>query len=190
MKPLVRTNLYKRQYGAALITALVFMGILTMLGISAMRSNLLDVKIHNAMKNRLNAFQCAESALRQGELYIEELDVRPSDFELGVPLQSQQEVWSMEDSTIDKLVNLDDSFWLTNGWGDWSLSHTSTEIGCAEQANYIVQSMGGSGTGEAQDLSIEAQTNQQVNGYRITSRSAGVSGKAAVIVQSTYIRQF
>jgi len=190
MKPLARTNLYKQQYGAALITALVFMGILTMLGISAMRSNLLDVKIHNAMKNRLNAFQCAESALRQGELYIENLDVRPSDSELGVPVQSQQEVWSMEDTTIDRLVNLNSSFWLTNGWGDWALSHTSTEVGCADQANYIVQSMGSAGTGLTQDLSISAQTNEQISGYRITSQSAGVSGKATVIVQSTYLRRF
>jgi len=190
MKPLARTNFHKKQYGAALITALVFMGILTMLGISAMRSNLLDVKIHNAMKNRLNAFQCAEAALRQGELYIEELNARPFDSELGVPQQSELEVWSVEDPTIDRLVNRDDSFWLTNGWADWALAHSSTEIGCADQANYIVQSMGGAGTGESQDLSIATQTNQMVDGYRITSRSVGVSGKASVIVQSTYIRRF
>ncbi|MCW8933158.1 MAG: PilX N-terminal domain-containing pilus assembly protein [Gammaproteobacteria bacterium] len=180
-----------KQQGAALITALVFMGILTMLGISAMRSNTQDVKMHNAMKDRLNAFQCAEAALRQGELFISTANVRPIDTTVGVPDKTAKEVWKIDTQVLNNFVDQAASWWITNGWSDSALQDaTDVKVGCAAAAQYIVQSMGGIGDNGSGDLSFKSQATSQIDGYRITSRSEGVSANAAVILQSTFTRQF
>jgi len=180
-----------KQQGAALITALVFMGILTMLGISAMRSNTQDVKMHNAMKDRLNAFQCAEAALRQGELFISTSNSKPDDTVTGVPDKTTGEVWRIDTQTLNNFVDQTAAWWVTNGWGDSSLKDTTdVKVGCAVDAQYVVQSLGGIGDNGSGDLSFKAQATSQIDGYRITSRSEGVSANAAVILQSTFTRQF
>lgn len=189
MKNLTCALIYKKQQGAALITSLVFMGILTMLGVSAMRSNTLDMKIHNAMKNRLTAFQCAESALRQGERYIDE---SPTELETTTtkPAQANYEVWAEDGVSINNMVNKAESWWITNGWTDWALSSPDVDLGCAKQAVYIVQNLGGVGQGKNKDLSIDSQSRKQMSGYRITSRSAGLSDDSTVILESVFVRKF
>jgi len=191
MKNQLLTNVKVKQQGAALITALVFMGILTMLGISAMRSNTMDVKIHNAMKDRTNAFQCAEAALRQGERFISDADEQPTEVPVGtIPQQVPPEVWPVDDDTLNNLVNQASTWWATNGWGDASLSDPGLQIGCADSAEYIVQTLGGIGGDGSDDLNFEKLIESQIDGYRVSSRSEGVSDKAVVILQSTYLRQF
>jgi len=193
MKFQINVNTIRKQQGAALITALVFMGILTMLGISAMRSSTLDLKIHNAMKNRLNAFQCAEAALRQGELFIRNSTGKPDDTGSVIPDKTANQVWNTSTTQLNNMLNQDDSWWVTNGWEDTALSDPSVAsivVGCASSARYMVYSMGGMATTGGGDLSFRAEAESMVSGYRISSRSEGVSSGAAVILQSTFLRQF
>ncbi len=185
-----QSSVFKKQFGAALITSLVFMSILTMLGISAMRSNTLDVKIHNAMLDRLNAFQCSEAALRQGERFIKNATEQPNDAVAGAPAPGSGQVWRVNTSALNNLVNENGDWWATNGWGDFVLSDPNVNIGCATQAEYIVQSLGGTGGNGSGDLSFKAAAESQMNIYRISSRSEGVSANSAVILQSTFTRQF
>ncbi len=182
--------MFKKQRGAALIASLVFMGILTMLGISAMRNNTQDVKIHNAMMDRLNAFQCAEAALRQGEIYIKNSSLKPEDSVAGVPDKAAQQVWTTSTTSINNMVNEDNSWWETNGWSDRALFNVDVRIGCANDARYLVQSLGGTGDNGSGDLSFKAEAESQMNIYKISSRSEGISNNAAVILQSTFTRQF
>ena len=53
----------KSQKGAALITALFFLVILTMLAMSSMNTNILDEKMAANMQEKNRAFQTAETAL-------------------------------------------------------------------------------------------------------------------------------
>ena len=184
-----RNSSVKKQQGAALITALVFMGILTMLGISSMRDSTVDLKIHNAMNDRINAFQCAEAALRQGEIYIKRSPVQLDDTQAGVPDQASFGVWVNDTDALDNLVNQPDSWWVTNGVADAPLTNANVLIGCATPARYLVQSLGGAGNNSG-DLSFKAEAKSQINGYRISSRSEGISSNAVVILQSTFTRQF
>ncbi len=179
----------KKQQGAALITSLVFMGILTMLGISAMRSNTMDIKIHNSMKDRVNAFQCAEAAIRQGERFIKNANSKPMDDGGVVPDKNLNQVWDEAATLKNKLVNADDSWWAAKGWADSALSDADVQVGCASSARYIVQSLAGGGSLSG-CITIDCRTNAQISAYRITSRSEGVSSNAAVILQTTFVRQF
>ncbi|MDP2835105.1 MAG: PilX N-terminal domain-containing pilus assembly protein [Pseudomonadota bacterium] len=59
-----------RQSGAALITSLIFLTILTILGMSSLGTALLESRMAGNARDRNIAFQAAEMGLRDAELYI------------------------------------------------------------------------------------------------------------------------
>lgn len=59
------------QTGAALIVGLVMLLVMTMIGVSAMQTNLLEEKMAGNYRDRDLAFQAAEAALRDAEADIE-----------------------------------------------------------------------------------------------------------------------
>jgi len=65
MKPILYNLPY--QHGAALITGLIFLVILTLLGITAMRTSTLEERIAGNTRDRNVAFQAGDTALRDGE---------------------------------------------------------------------------------------------------------------------------
>ena len=62
-------NLF-RQNGAALITSLIFLTILTILGMSSMGTALLESRMAGNSRDRALAFQAAEMGLRDAELFV------------------------------------------------------------------------------------------------------------------------
>ena len=60
----------RKQHGAALITGLIFMVVLTLLAVAAMRTTSLDEKMAGNALNQDAAFQAAEAALREGVLRV------------------------------------------------------------------------------------------------------------------------
>ena len=68
-----------RQSGLALVFSLIFLLILTMIGISSMRGTTLEEKMAGNLRDRMIAFQSAESALRDGENFVANI-VSPSVF--------------------------------------------------------------------------------------------------------------
>lgn len=61
---------YSREIGAALITSLIFLTVLTILGMSTLGTALLESRMAGNARDRNIAFQAAEMALRDAELYI------------------------------------------------------------------------------------------------------------------------
>ena len=57
----------KKQTGAALIVSLLMLTIMTMIGVTAMQSNLLQEKMAGNFRDTNLAFQAAEAGLRDGE---------------------------------------------------------------------------------------------------------------------------
>ena len=62
------------QHGAALVTTLVFLIILTIVGVSAMQNNRLEQKMSTNLQEIVHAFQYAESGLPRGLRSAELLD--------------------------------------------------------------------------------------------------------------------
>lgn len=60
-----------RQGGAALLTGLIFLIILTLLGITAMQTSIMEERMSGNTRDRNIAFQAAEAALRDAELDIQ-----------------------------------------------------------------------------------------------------------------------
>ena len=61
---------HPRQQGVVLITGLIILVLLTILGLTASRSILLEERMAGNMKDQNVAFQAAEAALRMGESYL------------------------------------------------------------------------------------------------------------------------
>ncbi len=71
MKTLSNAPFRHAQRGAILAVSLVFLIILTLVGVGAMQNTLLEEKMAGNVKDRNLAFQNAESAVREAELFIE-----------------------------------------------------------------------------------------------------------------------
>ena len=63
-------KLYNKQSGVILVTALLFLLVLTVLGISAITNTALEEKMAGNLADRNMAFQAAESGLRDGAEWL------------------------------------------------------------------------------------------------------------------------
>lgn len=72
----MRNNLsfLKKQSGAALVTGLIFLMVLTLLGISAVRTASMEERMSGNLRDRNLALQAAEMALRYAEQHVRDND--------------------------------------------------------------------------------------------------------------------
>jgi len=68
---LICSHTRKRQLGVALVVALVFLLVLTILGVTAMQSATLQERMAGNLRDRNVGFQAAEAALRVGEDWLQ-----------------------------------------------------------------------------------------------------------------------
>lgn len=65
-----QSNRLGRERGSALAIALIFLLLMTLLGVSAMRSSNMQERMAGNLRDRNMAFQSAEAALRAGETWL------------------------------------------------------------------------------------------------------------------------
>lgn len=95
-------SLYK-QTGSALIVSLLFLLILTILGVAGIQTTSMQERMSGNMRDRNMAFQAAEAALRGGEDFVR----NNSDNEaLFVDSLANPEAWDGEDGTTHVLSNM------------------------------------------------------------------------------------
>jgi type IV pilus assembly protein PilX len=73
----IENTFQKQQSGAALIVALIFLLLMTMLGTSAMRTATMQERMAGNMRDSNLGFQGAEAALRAAEEFLLDTDVLP-----------------------------------------------------------------------------------------------------------------
>ncbi len=186
---------YTRQKGAALIISLVLLTMLTTLGVTAMRSNLLDVRIHNNTKSKLVALQCAEAALLAGENWIWESTERPYEVEV-VPSQAANQVWVLGTAALAGMDQQDAAWWDANAWSyGTGLSNAQNYIGCSQTPYYIVEKFNvaaaTSGNVEAEISFGALASGSGYNDYfRITAYGVGTLDTAPVVLQTTFAKPY
>ena len=183
-----------RQTGAALIISLVLLTMLTTLGVTAMRGNLLDVRIHNNTKSKLVALQCAEAALLAGENWIWTATDR-IDVQAGVvPSQSALQAWPVGADELAGMKMKDASWWSANAWSyGTALSNAKNYIGCSQTPYYIVEkydayaSVGGNQESSASYID-QIKGNSLYYYFRISAYGVGTLDTAPVVLQSTFAK--
>lgn len=164
------------QRGVALVMSLIFLVVLTIIGITSMRNTTLQERMAGAMRDQGLAFQAAEAALREGEDYVRALS---KPIALNDPNNG---LYHWQNHPAPDLENVN---WRT-------VSTTQPEA--AAQPSYIIEQLGTSagGSAVATDSVVESLiadedfAKQQGQLFRITARAVGGSSSASVTLQSTY----
>jgi len=170
-----------QQKGAALITSLIFLILLTVLGFSASRGVIMQELISRNFSDQNLAFQAAEAALKYAEACILNSDGKPYGATTSVSLSCTPgtaiTTLPYSDTAINNAVS---TFWTSTG------------------TQYGGSALGGgtltlpSGTLPAQPNYVIALMNWPCNGttlrciYQITARGTGINPNSQRIVQSIY----
>ena len=175
-----------QQKGAVLVFCLVFLAILTVLGVSGMESATLEERMSGNMRDYTLAFQAAESALKNAEAWLVAQGPLPTTSTDG-----STTVWaadSMDPAANDGAywwdhANIDGNWWTTNGDAMANVASVST------QPVYVIEEYRSVSSG--QSIAIGGgETTLPRTFHRITSRAVGVNVTTEVILQSTFVQTY
>lgn len=166
----------RSQRGAALVTSLLLLLVLTIIGITSMQMSRMQERMTGNTRDINTAFQGAEAAVRAGESYVRGLTLRPVSCS-STPCQ----VWMPGTAGGNGRVELQpNSWWANNG----TASDPLTDVKTTPQ--YIVEEVGFVRT----DGGVVLGEEDGRDFYQISGRSTGASGLAEVVVQTTFTRKF
>jgi type IV pilus assembly protein PilX len=169
-----------RQRGAALVISLVIMVIMTLIGLSGMRTTTMSEQMAGNYRDQALALQAAEAALRVGENYLRETTDLPSFIDgntkglMIVRAANATQVW--EESH---------SWWSENTIPFKPHENGTTYAGVASPPAYAIEQLPPAPL-PGSDLALGAESWRNV--YRINSRATGGSDSARTLIVGTYWR--
>jgi type IV pilus assembly protein PilX len=177
----------RNQRGAVLIFCLVFLLVLTMMGVASMESAVLEERMAGNMQDFNAAFQAAESSLQTGENWLAGEITWPATSTDG-----STTVWSrdsMDPSASDSLHWWQDSARDTSTWWNNNGIEVSAVEGVATPPHYIVEEVSTITSGQSIGIGSGLQNRIRVF-HRVTARGSGVSDAAVVQLQSTFVKAY
>jgi type IV pilus assembly protein PilX len=180
-KPFIMRNVYKFQQGAVLFVGLIMLVILTLMAVVAMKSSILQERLASGAMDQNVAFQSAESALRDAEIYINANITPASGFVaactngLCLPSITSMSVWdAISDWTSDARPIV---------FGSKTSAPAIPDI--ARQPRYIIELL--------PDLPAAPGNGGKSSGndgtaFRITAMGWGKRPSTAIMLQSVYVK--
>jgi len=179
--PLIRyTRAVVWHRGSALIISLVFLLMLTVLGVAGMQGTTQQERMSGNMYSRNLAFQAAETALRAGENFVDPPDKTGTPPACNRPAATQ---FNGTDGLLQPQTITGDAgaFWMAWAWETNSKQLTAGTLAeVAEQPRYVIEDI------STLDPLCASATPATKDCYRITARGVGGTADAVVILQSTY----
>jgi len=173
---------HSKECGAALVTGLLILVVLTLIGMASLNMSVLDEKMAGNLKDKTLAFQAAEAALRDAEANIEGRGERPTPVGTSGSCIGACDVWKKNASEIANMVNANHSDWLAK-----AKPYGGTINGVHAQPRYVVEELKyGKGNGS---LVRPAAGGGQFF-YIITARGTGGNDAAEAVLQSIYATRF
>lgn len=174
-----------RQRGAALITSLIILLVLTVLGVSAMNTSSLEELMAGNLRDQNLSFQAAEAALRDGERDIASWG--------GMPPTATSDGTNRGLYILDSFGSFETAAYNTSVWNNGTTYGTNTGVAISNLGDvqtlpiYLIEEQ----DFIAKDASFKSQV--QKDGafyYRVTTRGVGISTNAVSVIQSTTARRF
>ncbi|MDE1545415.1 pilus assembly protein [Dechloromonas agitata] len=189
----------KQEQGISLVISLLFLVVLSMLALTAIRTNIVEEKLAGNSRDWTLAFEAAEAALREGEKDIQSGTrfIGETGFDINCINGTNGLCKPQTDGTAiwQDLEQAGNTGWLYGAnigpsiaYGTYASPNTSISS-VAKQPRYIIEVITEKGSSLVQK-SYGSQGNQYV--YRITARGFGASVDtngnpiARVTLQSTY----
>ena len=172
--------------GIALVAVLMFLVIMTMIGMAAMQSSGLQDRMSGNMRDQDIAFQAAENAVREGEQWIDAQVAHPAvspsnSGNCAAPCTNV--VWALNANEINAGNFLNRPFWDLG---------TNLRIGTAIPGDlnpplslprYAIEW----DRFVADDL-VDKDVGRQI--YRVTARGTGRTDAAQTVIQTTYAKRY
>ncbi len=174
-----------RSRGAALVVGLLILLVITIIGLSSMRSTLLEERMAGNLRDRARAFEAAEAALREAEGCLLNASARPVA-DTGPPCSAK--VWAANGPDPDAAdekpwwfdTSVDGTWWSTNGTGAAAVGSLTPQY-VIEELQFVP---------DAATLNIGTGNVPGRWFYRITARATGADSATEVLLQSTYALRF
>ncbi len=174
------------QQGVVLVVGLIMLVVMTLLAVTSMQSSSLQELMSNNTKDKMTAFEAAESAVRAAENFLSTGVINLNAFD--------------NDKSDGLMTNLYDEPWREIDWGTESVEVTdvvisdgteSTKGGVRSAPRYMIQHIGPVNTDEDESLNINSSyqgnaAETQVEMFRITARGTGGSDNTEVILEAMY----
>jgi len=180
MKARQPITLSKHQNGAVLIVSLMLLVVMTLIGVTSMRTTIMQEKMTGNSRDISLAFQAAEIAIKDAEDFIENTLVSPA-----AAFDGATDGLYPANSNPDILAA---ATWATAVvYSDGDFSNVST------QPRYIIE-LGGSIGAATDDINVggygESSGTSTLTAFRITARGTGGTDNAVILLQSNYGRGF
>lgn len=186
------------QGGFVLVTALVFLVVITLLAVSAINSSTIQERMASNQREKSRALQAADSTLHAGETIFNDsvFDLQqPPGSELKVTVATSAsteeltsvKLWRRDDMLLDKDKSsafLDKAIWNKSQTLAYEVDDVNGQL---EPVQYYVEDY----TCVRNNLSAEAGA--YCDGaivYRITARATGQNPAAIAVTQSLYEKQY
>lgn len=169
----------QQQKGAVLVISLIILLILTLIGITSLRSTTLEQRIAGNIRDISIALQSSESGLRDAELFIESL---PNTGDFG----SATGLYALG-TAPDPLLS---STWTANSSLSGSTLGTSLSVPLAAPRYFIELRSSVSTGGSLNVTGYGAAEQNSVSLFRIVSRGQGPSGTSMVLLEVFYGKAF
>jgi type IV pilus assembly protein PilX len=173
------------QRGSSLVIALIFLIVLTILGLVSVRSSTMQERMAGNDRDRAIAFEAAEAALRDAELDILRNLTPESPFDaactngLCLPATVATPNWQL----VPWTGATSRVYGVASGSGAYPLD-------VAQPPRYIVELLPDlpAGAGNSLNANVRSSTSGGT-AYRITARGWGRRGTTQVMLQSVYVKQ-
>jgi len=169
----------RREHGAVLVVGLVFLLLMTLIGVIAFSVARQEERMAGNTRDRLRAFEAAEQALRECERHLSGL-LPPV-----VSADGSADPGMYAAPAVDK-VPAEKEKWETIAWDAEPTRRLTGLAEVAEQPRCIAQQIG---RGRSGDASLRAEAAPvPATAYRVTGRGVGVNRGTVVVLQSTFVR--
>jgi type IV pilus assembly protein PilX len=184
------TSLAPRERGVALVMAMVFLLILTLIGVTTMSTTVLQERMAGNLQDRNTAFQATESALASGENWLGPLTAMPIFDPLvtddGLHRQSSTSIPVWLSSTVWGGTDVVDFTELPGSGGPPSGQLLSI---VNQQPQYLIEDLGPI-RDPLGSLKLGSPSLSTRNVFRVTASGTGRSDQAMVMVQSVFEKKF
>jgi len=173
----------RKQNGAVLFMSLIFLLVMTILGVSSMNDTIMQDKMVGAMQDSNIALQGVETAVRSAESFIDGI-AAVGDFGVTPGLYVEADAATPSADPYDKST-----------WTNAGSIEADSVTGLAERPRYYIE-LSGEVTSDDTALALNQDSYSHesgagiILGFRIVARSTGSTGTSQRLVESYYGKRF